>query len=186
MLTQPGHVDEQLKEWLKSQKEENRSCLLKIVQSISYLFRQGIALRKGKQDEESNFKQLLLLRDEDDEVLQKLIEKSYDKHMSLNAQNEILQIMAIKVLHGIASDTAESGYYSIMADESTDASNIEQLVICICWVDKEMTVCKEYIGLMPVAQTNADTVVICIKDVLLHMNLRIQDLVGSAMMDVRP
>ena len=37
--------------------------------------------------------------------------------------------MAIKVLQGISSDIAESGYYSIMADESTGASNIEQLVI---------------------------------------------------------
>ena len=37
MVTQPGHVDEQLKERLKSQMEENRNCLLKIVQSISYL-----------------------------------------------------------------------------------------------------------------------------------------------------
>ena len=32
--------------------------------------------------------------------------------------------MVLKVLCGIASDIAESGYYSIMADESTDASNI--------------------------------------------------------------
>ena len=59
-----------------------------------------------------------------------------------------------------------------MADESTDASNIEQLVIPI-WVDMEMTVCEEYIGLMPVAQTNADTIVVCIRDVLL--DLRIHD-----------
>ena len=51
--------------------------------------------------------------------------------MSLNAQNEILQIVALKLLCGIVSDITESGYYSIMADESTDASNIEQLVICI-------------------------------------------------------
>ena len=36
MLTQPGHVDEQLKEWLKSEIEENRNCLLKI-ESIFYL-----------------------------------------------------------------------------------------------------------------------------------------------------
>ena len=56
MLTQPGHVDEQLKERLKRQKEENRNCLLKIVQNISYLSCQGIALGKGKHDEESNFK----------------------------------------------------------------------------------------------------------------------------------
>ncbi len=32
--------------------------------------------------------------------------KSYDKHMSPNVQNEILQIMALKVLSGIASDIA--------------------------------------------------------------------------------
>ena len=34
---------------------------------------------------------------------------------------------------------------------------------------------KEYIVLIPVAQTNADTIIVCIKDILLHMNLRIQD-----------
>ena len=99
--------------------------------------------------------------------------------MSLNTQNEILQIMALKVLRRIASDLAESGYYCIMADESIDASNIEQLVIGICWVDKEMAVCEEYIGVMPVTQTNGGTIVICIKDVLLHMNLRIQNACGQ-------
>ena len=73
--------------------------------------------------------------------------------MSPNAQNEILQIiMALKVLCSIVNDIAESGYYSIMADESTDGRNIEQLVICIHRMDKEITVCKEYIGLMPVAK----------------------------------
>ena len=72
--------------------------------------------------------------------------------MSPNAQNEILQIMALKMLRGIASDIAESKYYNIMVDESTDVSKIEQPVICIYWVDKEMTVCEEYIGLMPVIQ----------------------------------
>ena len=51
--------------------------------------------------------------------------------------------MALKVLCGAADYIAESGYYSIMADESTDASNIEQIVICIRWVDKEMIVCEE-------------------------------------------
>ena len=35
-----------------------------------------------------------------------------------------------------------------MADESSDVSNIVQLVICICWVDKEITECEEYFGLM--------------------------------------
>ena len=73
MSTQPGHVDEQLEEWLKGQKDENRNCLLKNVQNITYLSHQGIALHKGKQDEDSNFKQLLLLQAEY-EVLRKLID----------------------------------------------------------------------------------------------------------------
>lgn len=131
LLTQSGNIDELLKKQQKSQKEENRNCLLKIVQNISFLACQGIALRKGKQEEESNFKQLLLLRAEDDEILQKWMEKSYDKHFSPAAQNEILQIIALTVLRDIASDIAQSGYYSIMADETTDSSNVEQLVICL-------------------------------------------------------
>ena len=61
---QPGHVNEQLKEQLKSQKEGNRNCLLKISQSKS-------PLSRGKQDKESNFKQLLLPRTEHDEVFRK-------------------------------------------------------------------------------------------------------------------
>ena len=64
-----------------------------------------------------------------------------------------------------------------MADENTDASTIERLVICIHWVDKEMTGNEEYIGLMP--QTNADTIVVSTKEVLLCMNLRIQDAHGK-------
>ena len=92
--------------------------------------------------------------------------------------------MALNVLHGITSDIAENKYYSIIADESCNASNTEQLVICICWVDKEISVCEEYIGLLPVAQTNADTIVIFIKDVQLRMNLRIHDACGQCMKDV--
>ena len=61
MLTQPGHIDEQLKERLKSQKEENRNCLQNNFQNISYLSRQGIALHQGKQDMVSTFKQLPIL-----------------------------------------------------------------------------------------------------------------------------
>ena len=43
MLTQPVHIDEQLKKHLKSQKEENRNWLLDIIQSVSDLSCRGIA-----------------------------------------------------------------------------------------------------------------------------------------------
>ena len=43
----------------------------------------------------------------------------------------------------------------------------------------EMTVCEDYMGLMPVAQTNVDTIVVGIKDVLLCVNLKIHDARGQ-------
>ena len=45
-------------------------------------------------------------------------------------------------------------------------------------MDKEITECEEYIGQMPVDQTNADIIVVCIKNVLLCKNLRIHDTRG--------
>ena len=87
--------------------------------------------------------------------------------MSLNAQNEILQITAQKVLRGIASDTAESGYYSIMADESTYANNIEQLVIYIVGTRDDS---MQGIYWSNASRSNkCNTIVACFKDVLLHM-----------------
>ena len=59
----------------------------------------------------------------------------------------------------------------------------EKRVICIYWVDKGTTV-SEKCGTMPVAQTNADTIVISIKFVLLCMNLRIRYTHGHVIKDV--
>ena len=69
--------------------------------------------------------------------------------------------MVLKVLRVIAGDITESGYYSIMADESTNASNIEQLVIFTYCVDKETTVCEEYIGQMPATQISFASKMCC-------------------------
>ena len=52
MLTQPGHIDEQLKRQIKCRNEENRNSHKKIVQRIYCHFHQSIDVHKSKQDEE--------------------------------------------------------------------------------------------------------------------------------------
>ena len=42
-----------------------------------------------------------------------------------------------------------------------------------------MIVCEEYIGLMPVTQTNADTIAVCNPDMPLCVNLIIKDAHGQ-------
>lgn len=46
-----------------------------------------------------------------------------------------------------------------MADETADISNKEQLVICLRWVDANLEVHEDFIGLNHIEQANADSIV---------------------------
>ena len=53
--------------------------------------------------------------------------------------------------------------FTHMADETADVENIEQLVICIRWVDEQLNARKEFIGLHPIPDTTANTIVSVLK-----------------------
>ena len=59
-----------------------------------------------------------------------------------------------------------------MADETTDSSNREQVVICFRWVDNSLNAHDEFIGRQQVDRIDAATIYITftIKDVLQRMN----------------
>ena len=66
-----------------------------------------------------------------------------------------------------------------MADEVTDASNREQVVICIRWVDEEFQAHEEFIGLHKVDSIAANVLVSVLKDTLLRLNLKITQCRGQ-------
>ena len=66
-----------------------------------------------------------------------------------------------------------------MADEVTDAENHEQLVLCLRWVDDDLNPHEDFIGLQPVLNIAADTLVAVICDVLIRMNLSITNCRGQ-------
>ena len=70
--------------------------------------------------------------------------------MAPECQNEILRLMVHSILQTITSCIHENVYYTIMADEVADASNREQFVLCLCWVDKSFDVSEDLIGLYSV------------------------------------
>ena len=81
----------------------------------------------------------------------------------------------MKLLRKIATDICLSGCYSILADEATDVSNTQQLVICIRCVTKDLAVEEDFIGLMPLDKANAQNIAAAIKDVILRLGLSIED-----------
>ena len=65
-------------------------------------------------------------------------------------------------------------FFMIMADETADVSNKEQLVICIRWVDYCFVIHNEFKGMYPLERTTAVQVVAILKNALLRMNLNTQ------------
>ena len=116
VLTNPSHIDGLLPETAALQKVENWRCLMKVLENIAFLGKQVIALRGDSDDKTGYFYQLLLLQSKDDPALLKWISKTYDHHITPQAQNEMPKLLALKFLRKIATDIRSSGCYSILAD----------------------------------------------------------------------
>ena len=71
--------------------------------------------------------------------------------------------MALQVLKEVASSLQSSEFYSVLADETADSSNKEQLVVCIRWVDDKLEAHEEFIGLTHLENCTADSIVNGIK-----------------------
>ncbi|XP_041374139.1 zinc finger MYM-type protein 1-like [Gigantopelta aegis] len=153
---QTKYVGESLSAAHSEEKINNRHQLLTILRSIRFLARQGLPLR-GHDDSQSNFIQILKLYGQFDESILKWMERKTMKFTSVDMQNEILQIMALGILRQVAKNIRDDGFFTIMADETTDQSNREQVVIVLRHVDSDITVYEEFIGLYMVPSIDAQT-----------------------------
>ena len=161
-------VNVQLEDKLEEHQRENYDMLLKQLSSIKMLLRQGLALR-GHDDGEGNLIQTLLLRSEDVPGLKKWIECK--RYTSPEIVNEQVTIMGQEVLRKLLLKIHEAKYYAILADEARDISNMEQLTMCIRWVDKRYEVHEDCIGLIQVPNITSAILTAAIKDTLIRCNL---------------
>lgn len=91
----------------------------------------------------------------------------------------MLEAMALGMMRKISANIQNATFFTIMADETADVSNKEQLVICIRWVDDCFVIHEDFIGMHPLERTTADQVVAILKNGLLRMNLNIQHARGQ-------
>ena len=153
--------------------------LLKLLSNAHFLSRQDLALRGDGDGSDSNFMRLIYLRSEDDAKLVDWIKQKTDKYTSGDMQNEMVKVMALRVLRKIAGRLQNASFFTVMADETTDASNVEQVVICLRWVSEKFEVLEEFVGLYKVASTGAEIIYAAITDVLLWLNLAVSKVRGQ-------
>ena len=141
-------VGEMLSKAHALEKSENRQVLLTILSNLRFLARQACAIRGDGNEHDSNFIQLFKLRGEDNPMIYEWMLKRTDKCTSHDMQNDMLKAMAHKILRNINFRLHSASFFTIMADETTDASNKEQVVIVFRYVDNnDFSVEEEFLGL---------------------------------------
>ena len=107
-LTQYGDIKEMQNEPTAYQMELNRWCLGKIVETLQFLARQGLAIREqglaireDNSDDDSNFMQILKLCSKDIQQLKDQMKWKQNRFMNNDIQNDIIQIMTNQITHDI-------------------------------------------------------------------------------------
>ena len=80
----------------------------------------------------------------------------------------------------ILSKIREATWFAVLADETADISNQEQLSMSIRWVNKTYKVHEDFIGLVHVPNITASVLAIAIKDVLIQFSLPLVQCRGQA------
>ena len=168
---QAPSVAAQLVVQAQSAQFENRLMLLRQLSSLKFLLRQGMAVR-GHKEEEGNLVQLIDLRSEDVPALKRWLEKH--QYMSHQVVNEMITLMGNTVLHKLLSNICEACWFTIIADETGDISNHEQLAIAIRWVGSTYDIHE----LVYIPSTTSATLTVATKDILIRCILPLNNCRG--------
>ncbi|XP_045471730.1 zinc finger MYM-type protein 1-like [Harmonia axyridis] len=133
-------------------RQENRKKLIPIVRGLFFCGKQGIPLR-GKTDSgriditpdseqplqnDDNFRALLRYAAEsgDKDLSEHLATSRRNAfHTSPQIQNEIIGICGEIIQHKIINGVKEAKFFAILADETTDIGRMEQVSLCLRYVD---------------------------------------------------
>ena len=101
--------------------------MLTQISSLRLLARQGFAIR-GHKEEERNLFQLLKCRAADVDCVEDCLKGA--NYLSHDIANELVDIMALNMLRKLLVEIRHSDF-SLIADETRDASSLEQLSVSI-------------------------------------------------------
>ena len=114
---------------------------------MKYLSRQGLPFRGDKDESDSNIIQLLKMKAEVDPLLAEWLKRKENVYTSSTIQNEMIKLMGLSILRDIASTLQSTPFLTVMVDETTDASNNEQVTVFLRWVTDSLQVHEEFLGL---------------------------------------
>lgn len=147
----------------------HRDMLMKLLLSIHYLSRQGLALRGHNESADTldeNLYQLLLLHSENNRPMKEWLSKR--EYISPDIVNDLMTTMGQFVLRNILAKVKQAMWYAVIADEAIDVSHNEVMCISVRWVDVNYDIHENVLGLVQLPDTKSETLFRVIKDVLIR------------------
>ena len=192
---------------LRQQVEENRNRLKPIVKTVILCGRQNFALRGHRDDglvltprddetceqvndavvtsKSSNFRALLNFRvDAGDTILEEhLLQCAHNAtYVSKTTQNGLIESCGNAIRQKISDNVHKAKYFTVLTDETTDVSRVEQLTIVLRYVsDRSGTsvVVKDFVGFQPVEDLTGEGIANKILNFVRNLGLDMTYMVGQ-------
>ena len=165
----------------QKEQQDNRVALRHIYHAIVVLSAQGLALRRREEDT-GNLRRLLASMALESPQLARWLDRQRQgrqSFLSSEIQRQIQRQLAHTVVRQLAVQVAEAGVFSVIVDETTDASRKEQLSVCVRYVTDSLTAEELFLGLYSTDATTGDVLANLIQDALQRLQLPISGLRGQ-------
>ncbi|XP_021737698.1 zinc finger MYM-type protein 1-like [Chenopodium quinoa] len=162
-----------------------RTRLEASIESIQWLLIQGLPFRGHDEKESSlrrgNFLSLLSLISKGNPEYSKVVFKNAPSNCQLTSpkvQKDIINACAKETTKAMLEDI-DGGLFSILADESADVSDKEQLALCLRYVNRKGEVCERLLGIVHVVNTASLTLKTAIESLLMEHSLSFSQVRGQ-------
>jgi hypothetical protein len=172
-------VATQLSNKVRSDQVTAFGVLMKIITSVRYLAKHGLALR-GHESDAGNLQGLLNLRETDCPDLKVWRNTRYKNYTSWAIQNELLELMSHAVVRQMCINIRAAGAFAVMVDGTTDITVQEQESIVVRYVDHDLVPQEVFLGFF--AQSNGTTgqaLTAMLLDVFIRLALPLASLRGQ-------
>lgn len=177
---------------LQQRMEDNLAVVESLFSIVMFCGKQGLPLRGHRDDcivwdredtvnaNQGNFLELVRFRAETDEVLRKHLANAprNARYTSKTIQNDLINIIGGHIQGDILDEIKQAKLFSVIADEVTDTSNLEQLSICIRYVF-DMNIRELFLDFVPVERITGKVLAEAITNRLNAWGLPLRDLRGQ-------
>lgn len=175
----------------QKQAKLNRDKITPIIEAIILCGRQEMSLR-GHRDSgcikvddstknEGNFREILKYRAKGDSQLRETLElpNKREMYISPRIQNEIISSINTIMLKQLVSKINRAEAFTVLADETTDISTIEQVSICVRYISENKNIHEDFLQFVPADSLTGESLSNVILNSLESFGIDLNHLVGQ-------